>query len=327
MIFSGDVSFNLKGNEKYQQLNYHKYYLSNKVLFYFDLAQSSSEYFEIEFVATLNSFFTIQYSFDLNEPNQDEEIVQAGENYLVQIDPTSFGRKKTVHLQNLRYKKGKPFLANFFSLNCDLQIKRNKETIDFFDGYAQEVINLSDDEYKKENYDYEISIIEPDLSNYNHKMCMLYVGGIESDEDYQKEIIIGENINQQIIFENGFNKVRFLYPQADVGKDIAIYVNVIDQAIYQVTIFLNNEKEPIQTNKITRTQIFYISKSSLQDICINNQLCSVIVQVEYAGELIKTNPMIEITIRYIKNIPSYIQKGRAKRVLHVEITYIIYIQM
>ena len=313
MIFSGDVSFNLKGNEKYQQLNYHKYYLSNKVLFYFDLAQSSSEYFEIEFVATLNSFFTIQYSFDLNEPNQDEEIVQAGENYLVQIDPTSFGRKKTVHLQNLRYKKGKPFLANFFALNCDFEVKRNGAKIDFFDGYAQEVLTLSDDEYKKENYDYEISITEPDLSNYNHKMCMLYVGGIESEEDYQKEIIVGENINQQIIFENGFNKVRFLYPQADVDKDIAIYVNVIDQAIYQMKIFLNIENEPIQTNKITRTQIFYISKSSLKDICINNQLCSVIVQVEYIGELIKTNPMIEITIRYIKNIPSYIQKGRAKR--------------
>ena len=312
MIFSGDVSFNVKPSET-QQLNYHKYYLSNKVFFYFDLSQSSSEYFEIAFAASLNSFFTIQYSFYLDEPRQEEEIVPAGENYLVQIDPTSFGRKKTVHLQNLRYKKEKPFLANFFALNCDFEVKRNGAKIDFFDGYAQEVLTLSDDEYKKENYDYEISITEPDLSNYNHKMCMLYVGGIESDEDYQKEIIIGENINQQIIFENGFNKVRFLYPQADADKDISIYVNVIDQAIYQMTIFLNNEKEPIQTNKITRTQIFYISRSSLQDICSNNQLCSVIVQIEYIGELIKTNPMIEVTVRYIKNIPSYIQKGRAKR--------------
>ena len=313
MIFSGDVSFNLKGSEKYQQLNYHKYYLSNKILFYFDLSQSSSEYFEIEFLANLNSFFTIQYNLDLEEPSKDEEIVPAGENYLVQIDPTSFGRKKTVHLQNLRYKKEKPFLSNFFALNCDFEVKRNGETIDFFDGYAQEVLTKNDaDEYKKENYDYEISITEPDLSNYNHKMCMLYVGGIESDEDYQKEIIIGENINQQIIFENGFNKVRFLFPQADAEKDIAIYVNVIDQAIYQMSLFLNNEKEPVRTYKITRTQILYVSKSSLLDVCKNNELCSVIVQVEYVSELIKTNPMIEITIRYLKNIPSYIQKGRAK---------------
>ena len=45
-------------------------------------------------------------------PSSIEEIVPSGENYLVQIDPTSVGRKKTVHLKNLRYKKEKPFLAS-----------------------------------------------------------------------------------------------------------------------------------------------------------------------------------------------------------------------
>ena len=314
MVFSGDVSFNLKDSEKHQ-LYYHKYFLSNKVLFYFEFTQSGSENYEIEFLAALNSFFTIQYGFDLDNPKQNEEIVPSGENYLVQIDPTSVGRKKTVHLKNLRYKKEKPFLANFFALNCDFEVKRNDKIKEFFDGYAQEILVSTDDDYKKEKYDYEISITEPDLSNYNHKMCMLYVGGIESDDDYQKEMVIGENINQQIIFDSeiGFKKVRFLYPQADYDKDLAIYANVIDPAYYELKIFLNNEKDAIYSYKLTRTQIYYLSKKVIQNVCAENQICSVIIQVELLDEFIKTDPMVEITVRHTKNIPSYIQKGRAKR--------------
>ena len=310
MIFSGDVSFNLKEDDS--SIDYHKYYLSNKVLFQLNLAQNSKTSFNLEFTAALNSFFTIQYEFNMKSQNQIEEIVPSGESYLVQIDPTSSTRKKTIHLQNFRYKKENPFLANFFALNCEFEVNRDGE-VSFFDGYAQEVLNKTSKEYKSEAYNYEIKIKEPDLSNYNHKMCMLYVGGIESDDDYQKEIIISENINQQIIFENGFKKVRFLFPQADNEKDLAIYVNVIDKANYQMKIILNNNNNPLQIHQITRTQIFYLSKNDISGICKVNKLCSIIVEVELISELVKTNPMIEITIRQIKNIPSYIQKGIAKR--------------
>ena len=36
-------------------------------------------------------------------------------------------------------------------------------------------------------------------------------------------------------------------------------------------------------------------------------------QVEYEKEITKTDPMIEITLREIKNTPTYLQKGQAKR--------------
>jgi len=243
MIFSGDVSFNLKEsfeNENLKdediQLSYHKYLLSNKVFFHFNLAQLSLIELNIEYTASLNSFFTIQFGTNEYNLNQLEEIVPSGENYLVQIDPTSPSRKKTVRLENLRYKKEKPFLANFFALNCDFSVLRGTEEIEFFDGYAQEILTPSSEIYKSDTYNYEIKIKEPDLSNYNHKMCMLYVSGLESKDDYEREIIIGENLNQQIIFEKGFEKVRFLYPQADNRKDLAIHVNVIDQAYYSIHI-------------------------------------------------------------------------------------------
>ena len=310
MIFSGDVSFNLKVDEG--TIDYHKYYLSNKVLFILNLEKNTQTSFNIEFIASLKSFFTIQYEYNTKSLNQLEEIIPSGESYLVQIDPTSTTRKKTIHLQNFRYKKENPFLANFFALNCEFEVNRGKE-VTFFDGYAQEILTKTSTEYKSETYDYEIKITEPDLSNYNHKMCMLYVGGIESDDDYQKEFIVSENINQQIIFKEEFKKVRFLYPQADNEKDLAINVNVIDQAIYQLNIYINNNNRALETHKITRTQILYLSKNDISSICKANKLCPIIVEVEYVSQVVKTQPMIEITIRQIKNIPSYLQKGIAKR--------------
>ena len=311
MIFSGDISFNLKENGS-NEFSYHKYFLSNKIYFQFDLTNSKFSEFNLEYSASLNSFFTIQYKFSTEE-NVLEEYIQSGENYLVQIDPTVSPRKKNIYLQNLSFKKQKPFLSNFFSLNCVFEIYRDNKLIEFFDGYAQEVLTPSTTGYKSEYYDYSITIKEQDLSNYSHKQCMLYVGGIESDNDYKKEIIVGENINQQIIFENGFTKVRFLYPQAENRKDLAIYANIIDQGKYQINIYLNNKNEVFKKYTVTRTQIFYIAGVEISDTCKENELCAVIVEVELVSEFEKTNPMIEITIRQIKNIPSYIQKGIAKR--------------
>ena len=320
MIFSGDVSFYVKKDENEREdrdkLSYHKYLLSNKVFFHFDPTEFSGEEINIEYTASLNSFFTIQYGYGERNANQYDEIVPSGENYLVEIDPTTQYRQKIVRIQNLRYKSGKPFLANFFSLNCGLSVTRTGEEIKFFDGYAQEVLTKGSNGYDSEYYRYSIKIVDQDLSNYNHKMCMLYVSGIESKDEYEREIIIGENLNQQIIFEEGFERVRFLYPQADSEKDLALYINVIDQAYYSVKVFLNTDEEEIRSFIVTRTQIFHIPRNDLIDICKKNELCSVIVQVELTTgkhQFTKTNPMIEITVRQILNTPSYIQKGIVKR--------------
>lgn len=321
MIFSGDVNFNVVENlnsgnkvnadKEDIKMDVNKYYLSNKIFFHINLAHVSIIELNIEYTATLNSFFTIQYGTNQFNFYQLEEIVPSGENYLVEIDPTQAKRTKNILLQNFRYKKEKPFLSNFFALNCDFEVKRGDEEIAFFDRYAQEVLTKETKGYNSDTYNYEIKIKDPELSNYNHKMCMLYVSGIETNDDYEKGVIVGDNINQQIIFEKGFERVRFLYPEADTEKELAIYVNVVDQAYYGIKIFFNDKE--YKTYNITRTNIYYVPGTDIKYQCGDNSLCMVIVQVELNNKFVKTDPMIEITIRQIKNIPSYIQKGLAKR--------------
>ena len=327
MIFSGDVSFNVKETSNKLSsgklgedvdLNYFKYYLSNKIFFHFNFAQLKLYDLEIEFKAELNSFFTIQYGMHPYNLNQLQEKIPSGESYLVQIDPTTNDKTKTIFLENYRYKMEKPFLANFFALNCEFEVFRGKNEITFFDGYAQEVLLSNSEGYKNDTYEYRITVTEADLSNYNHKMCMLYVSGYESeDAQTSTEIIVGENINQQIIFDEAFKSVRFIYPEADVTKDIALYINVIDKAVYYVTVTSNNnDDKPLRELTVTRSQIFYIAADEFVTLCELNNLCNIVVKVEYHSaipSLPKTNPMIEVTIRQIKNTPTYLQKGIAKK--------------
>ena len=322
MVFSGDVNFDLTGDNTLKASNgngkeeidisFQEYRLSNKIHYYVNLAQLEVDEMVVEYSAEINSFFTIQFNVNSHNLVQTEEIVPSGENYLVQIDPTSPTKTKTILLQNFRYKNNNPFLANFFALNCDFEVKRGNDEIKFFDGYAQEILTSSTSGYKSDHYDYSIKITNTDLSNYNHKMCMIYVAGFESEtNDETRGIIIGENVNQQIIFEKGLKKVNFVYPHSDPNKDLAVKFNVIDKAFYKLTVLAENKS--VRTEIVTRTQIFFIRGSTISIMCKDNNICPITLQVEYTKEITKTNPMIEITLREILNTPTYLQKGQAKR--------------
>ena len=323
MIYSGDVSFDVRNpvfsndlKDEEIEFNHYKYYLSNKIFYHYNLAFNKIDYVYVDYNAELNSFFTIQYGIN-SVLDQTRENLTSGESYLVEIDPTA-SKTKTVGLENYRYKKEKPFLANFFALNCDFKVYRVGEEIPFSDGYAQEILLSNSKGYKSNKYEYTINIDEADLSNYNHKMCMLYVAGYESkDEDYKTEIVVGENVNQQVIFNKDFQQVRFLYPQADSTKDLALYINIIDQAKYIVNLYVNNNEErPLREFYVTRSQIFYIPSTELSDYCQKDTLCNIIADAQFSEQLgseEKPDFMIEITMRQIKNTPTYLQKSQAKK--------------
>ena len=310
MIFSGDVTFEVK--EKNLQVQ--KIYLSNKILFNIVNSGNVLEKVTIEYTANLNSFFNIKYSVDGKNQDQLDEFVTSGENYLVQINPLSSTKGKIIHLNHF-FGNQTNFMANFFSLNCDFEVKRDKTIIAFSDGYAQD--NIPKGQLHGENYDYDIKITDQDKSRYTNKMCMLYVEGLEipDDNNFVREIIVAENINQQIIFEveNKFTKVRFTYPVADVSKDLTYHINVIDKAHYKINGYLNGQLVPhISDLNISSTSTYFLFKDEFLDYCEADELCMFRLEVEMVEKIVPTNPMIEVTFREIKNIPTYLQKGRAK---------------
>ena len=75
--------------------------------------KQTAEKIIVDYTATLNSFFTIQYGIHSYNKDQLEETVPSGESYLIQIDPTTVTKTKTVKNQNYFYKNKNPFLADF----------------------------------------------------------------------------------------------------------------------------------------------------------------------------------------------------------------------
>lgn len=310
MVFTGDVTFSVQPQEG---IIMQKNYLSNKVIFNINKPQQVLDKVVIEFTGVLNSFFDVQYTVDSRNEEQTEEYLVSGENYLVQVNPLSLGKSKTLHMRNFFGNKV-PFMTNFYSLNCDFEVKRGNVLIEFADGYAQD--NIKKGEAVDEYYNYQVKIINQDRSRYNNKMCMLYVEGFEIIEDNSniiREVVVAENINQQIIFEvnNSFTKIRFTYPVVNITKDFTYRVNVIDKAHYRLNAYINGQIFIANLN-ISVTSTYYVNAWDLSNYCDNEQLCSFSLDVEMVDQIVPTNPMIEITFREILNVPTYLQKGNSK---------------
>jgi hypothetical protein len=329
MVHTGEVTFD--SVTSLTSPFFTKYLLSNKVFFDFDLNKETCGIIEVSFKAIKNSFFTIKYVLDYSTATTpySEEIIFPGESYMINMDPGS--DTKTLRFNNDRYKSGQMYLTNFFAINCDFKVTTNKaqggETeIPFADGYAQDTLNYDEGQiYSSSYYDYKVSIEKIEESNYNKKMCMLYVIGYQTmDLFYSTRIWIGNNINQQIIFNDFFTYIKFLYPVPDLNTDLVVYANIIDKAFYYINIAIDSEDNKVYRDTITKSTPYYLDTAIFSKNCTKNTFCNIIIEIQLVRpieSLPKTNHMVEITVREatkegdytLLRVPTYIQKGIAKK--------------
>lgn len=334
MVHSGEVIFDGKTSDEGSEPPT-KYILSNKVFFHFHLYRRKYSNINIEYTAIKNSFFTIKYVYYRDDVANDfiEEIIYPGESYLVQMDPMQ--EYKIIHMENNRYKTSQKFLINFFALNCEFKVTTNKTVgaqeveVPFADGYAQDIVGPELGQiYKSDYINYRITIENAEDSNYDKKMCMIYVAGLQSPEvHFIPRIVTGNNINQQIILNENFKSISLLYPTPDVNKDLVVYLNVIDKAFYYLEINANKAENHFLQESITTSKPYYLKKGDIKNKCQNKDdysFCNILITVENFNSIEdfpRTNPMIEITVREateegdytLLRVPTYLQKGIAKR--------------
>ena len=330
MIHNGEILFEGKISEegKLGELpTVNKYILSNKVFFYYQLYRNTVENLFIEYKTIKDSYFTIKYIYNKlgSSIHFTNERIFPGESYLVEMEPsTDF--KKTLSVINDKNKDGSSFLTNFFSLNCEFKVKAKREQgkeedIAIADGYGQDILSEKSGEiYKSDYYNYTVNIEKVEQSNYKDKMCMMYIAGTKIGEP----IIIGNNVNQQIIFNDNFKEFKFLYPVPNNKIDILVYANIIDKAYYKIAIYVDSETYTFVDKKITTSTPFYIKNDQFATHCKPDTFCNIIIVVDletHIEDLPKTNPMVEITVREpiqkgdstSLRVPTYIQKGIAKK--------------
>ena len=320
-VVSGDVNFDLK-DELEKDLVTHKYYLANKIFYSVNLEQNygvSKIYIDIE--AKVHSYYAIEYKFVKDSGTELSNDIYSGINYLIPISPTLGANRKVINIRNVKLLVDNFYFASFYSLNCNFNVKKlingQEEEITPFVNYAQDIIHndYGDSGEDIDMHSYVVTAVETDISRYKNNMCMLLVSGLEitqeKDSIAQKDILISDGIPQRTVFQHRLNKIKYIYPNPDKHKNIAVYFKVINPAHYSYIITFNHYDT--ERKDFCQSHIQYLDELLVTDHCKENELCNIIIEVfvnEEIGELV---PILEVTVKQINNVPYYIPKGLVKQ--------------
>ena len=321
MVFTGDIIFNpIETN-----LQSKKLYNANKIFYIITLDQSLVTQ-EVNFKATgsKNSYYSIKYMLvRKNDDSWITNLIESGVSYLVTIDPEgkdSTGEKKPyklVKFSNLKIYENIPFLVNFNSLNCKLNVtaKRFKEDgtsyyedIDSYDQYYQDIIFKN----KENEYEYKLKIDEMDTSVYNNKLCMVYASSLEMDKEDldERQIVISDNEQKQIVFKSNINEIEYLYPHINKTNDVIIKLNFLDIAEYDVTVSFGFNQTP--TMRQSGSDIIYLHHNEWKSMTVDDVI-PIIIKIKKVNTFEANEPKLVISVKQVQdNTPSYIKKNSAQ---------------
>ena len=306
LIVTGDVDVRLMDENNNIIKNARKYYLGNKIFFVLD-KQNIKNKVLVKIIGEVYSYFIIDYQIIPRKVQEKNNYLYSGVNYLVSIDSKIMTKK--IKLYKHLLQNSNPFLVNFYSLNCKLNIVKNEQ-------YNDKQINFNKDLYAQDinkdletEYNYTISVSDEDSANYDQSMCMLYVSGNEISNN-QREILLNENYPQKIIFD-GFKKIRYLYLLTNDTRETGFYLNNHNFANYSVKIIYDGKES--ETKKISMKEYIFLKKEMVIKNC-QSSLCKIIIEIELLDELNeRIKPTIDIIAYRNPNIPFYLQKGITKK--------------
>ena len=173
IVFSGDVKFKIDDTEIDKVAN--KYFLSNKIFYRIHVNQiNDKKKINFSIVAKKNSFYIVLYQLvktGENNLNIRESVVNFVESITIGEQKANY---KLVYLQNFKTDVDIPFLASFYSKNCQFEISLADDAkkpipIKRFGDFAQEIINSTNEYYLLDKYALNISILTHDVSYYDNK--------------------------------------------------------------------------------------------------------------------------------------------------------------
>ena len=322
IVFSGDVNFEIEDSTG---LDAHKYYLSNKIFYSITVLSSNIPKIDFKVQAKKNSFYLVMYKV-VNSGDESKNInkIESGFNYIQSIfiggEKADF--LKYIEIENLKVEQQSPFLINFYSQNCKFMISRNvtdenetvkEEYLPMFGSYGQLIIDENDYYQFEKDYKFKIDIVNDDLSEYNNKLCMVYVSGLElsnSNEGAERTISVSEGVPQFYIFTNNYPYMKYTYFVTDINKQLVISFNLLEKGIFNVIVMhhYNNIKE----QKIYRNEQIIISKEELKTECKGNEeVCPFDVFITLESN--ETERRLQTTIYQINGAPTYLEKNVIKQ--------------
>ena len=316
MIFSGDVYFDLDSS-----IEAHKYFLSNKIFYSIHVKQGDKK-IEFSVTAGKNSFYLIQYQLvhGIKQDSDKINILESGVNYLESIyigEGTSL--YKYLDLLNFKTESKTPYLASFYSQNCKFIVSRNKfdsesefEYVYMYDNYGQVIIDEDDDYFNQPKFRFMIDITGDESSDFNKKLCMLYVTGLEltnTNTGAERSISVSEGVPQFYIFTEKYPVIKYSYHISDVSNTLVLQFNLVDKAPYKVTISFGDYNK--ETTIYRNIQLFVYSSDLSTNCRYKDDVCTVNINIELEKK--NRDRRLETTIYQINGSPIYLEKNVVKQ--------------
>ena len=325
MIYIGEIVINTENitslgidADQYEEIN--KLYISVKL----NKKQLDELNFSIKGVR--NTYYTILITFIENEKDTETFVthkLKTGLSYLVTLDNeiNNINSEKIIKFDNERIFDKIPFMVNFYSINCKVEVfsvfEGKNEPIDNFDQFSQEIIDSEEEKYDKNPYLYKIKVKKPDPSTFSLNLCKVYTTSIEMSQkidNYTRDILLPDNTPQQVMFGNNSRHITFGYTHANFQNDLLIKFNLIHTAKYTVQFYFNSLKRENEEVIVVANNLFYLSHEDWKGKCTDTRgVCYIQIDITFIDVKVNINPILEISVKSMgSNFVSYIPKNQLK---------------
>ena len=274
--------------------------------------------FEFEIGASSNAYYSVYYIPIVSQ--EQERVINVGSGQMF-LETIKFNeeKKKTFRFTNRQVGRRYNFAASFFAFNCEINVKVNNTVLELSDNFIQHVTLASDDEYYKNGtYDYEVSVLAMDQKvTYANEMCMIYVTGEEIIPD-SPVIVLSENIPVQLILNEHFRNVSFVYPypsSASVKNDGAILSMVLEDEVV-LKMIVRVEFGSVKTVYVAENTHLQIDDETIKKGCTNyygGSVCNVRVDIYVENESDLANGIqFEVNMKSKEIVPSFLKKRQLR---------------
>ena len=241
------------------------------------------------------------------------------ENYLlsneVNIQPLKLDNQEMSYLiKNKAAFKGVPFLLEYNSLNCDLEVSLSGESGTRIERYYQYIIDSSKSYYNNDYYEMKTKAKNADIEGATSEMiCLVAITGGEIEE--KKEIFLNDGIIQKGKLTKKVDYINYLYTfmMDSVEERVTLYFKKDSNYLIDLSYAFGNSDFTQYKIVNDEKNLVFSQKDFIEKCPHYNESCSLKVQVKInEAQTLTENSYVDFTLLINNNIayPNYLPKDK-----------------
>ena len=257
-----------------------------------------------------NTVYSIYYYTAVKDTKTTENNLISNEVNIQNLKPNN--QEYTYLIKNNAKHKNTPFLFEYNSLNCDLEVSLTGESGTINERYHQYIIDNTKTYYNDDYYQMKIKAKNADISGaYPEIDCLVALMGGEIEQN--KEIVLSDGVIQKGKLTKKINYINYLYTFTlnKLEEDVSLFFQ--KDSNYNIDLSYAFGNSDLKTYKVVNNdKSIVFTQNDFGDICIHyNESCSLKIQIKInEEESLADNSYVDfiLTLNNKVTYPSYLLK-------------------